>query len=738
MTLLVEFDIAEPRILKDRIVASMDGTTVDSRVGTGCYIDPVTRTVMLAPLPVTDAWATTGAGNYARYSKSQYTLTTPAAWVQYGRKFNTDYYLYGLGTNETVTTTASFAANQPMYLSLYVSGTGSEKAVILECGWGTPGAPSTVSLKVRANSDVEVWKGTVKVGDYDLNSTTAGVGQRQGRSETVAQKTLDLLLIPCRRRDLLVVSNRGGGGCVHSFEDLDPSSTTNVITAAGTFFWRVPVGQPCVQFAPLKFTIGGTAYSPIIPLRYAPSVGQVFQFIPAVDFTAFGTPAAVYNLYTTAANGTVFTQNSVDKNVRLGASLSSDGSGTPFLYALDAVTPRTTTTTANAPFNVMPYLKKLTLSVPENEPTTAQIVCREPDKMTTDGLEKARIIGDRPVRITLDGIDLFRGSTGKPVVTEGVAGKDGAAEISWQARDREHLMELYSYRDTLPYDGLTFSSVALNLVTDTGISTSDVDVTTDTFALPFSPGVSLGDWKLLPQRGDTAAQWLSRLWEDYAKTWIRGWTPTLTAGVPGYKFRFRRPDTFSTTPVLNLFETTDGAATFGVASDLRSRRTIRTLRQLPEAASANEVLVVGYDPRTRNYLQAQYDDTASQTPGTLPGSRPDNWRSQVVALQLIDTSLSTQTVVNRAKDILQERATTGRELVEWESDLLVLSDTRPLWKGDVVRVYKSASAVGVGVPRGDYRILAIPSLEFIFEGGASLLSVRECTYSAVKIGPGAP
>jgi hypothetical protein len=47
-----------------------------------------------------------------------------------------------------------------------------------------------------------------------------------------------------------------------------------------------------------------------------------------------------------------------------------------------------------------------------------------------------------------------------------------------------------------------------------------------------------------------------------------------------------------------------------------------------------------------------------------------------------------------------------------------------------------ASAVGVGVPIGDYRILAIPSIEWIYEGDGTTLAVREATYTLVKIGDG--
>jgi hypothetical protein len=63
---------------------------------------------------------------------------------------------------------------------------------------------------------------------------------------------------------------------------------------------------------------------------------------------------------------------------------------------------------------------------------------------------------------------------------------------------------------------------------------------------------------------------------------------------------------------------------------------------------------------------------------------------------------------------LKDRLMTGRILIEWESDFLILSATnRPLWVRDVVTIMQPD---GVTI-KGVYRIIAIPTIEFVVEDG---------------------
>ena len=735
--LVIEFDVAEPRLLKERLIVSADGPYWDVRASTNVLLDPATSTLMLMPLPLTPAWQTTFTGNYARYAMASYTLTTSAAWVEApGPHGDTaDTYLIGLGTNEAVKTTATFSVNQAVYLSQFITGAEDDQTACIECGWGTKGSAGSVWIRIYRNGDVDIFKGTdttVPVGSYDLHGGGgAGFLTRPSKgASSIAGRFHSFCLIPCRGRELLFITNFGEGFS-HTFEDLDSQVDTNTITPASFFWWQALNGQPHVQFAPLRYASSGTGYGSKVKLRYAPASPRVFDPIPAHQ--VFTGATASYGV--AKADTTAYSPDGVTRDVRAYVNLSSDGTKTPFIYAIDLLMAATTTTTADAPFDVMPYAKKLSLSVPENGPATVEITCKSPVALEAAGLEKALIIGDRPFRVAMNGIDLIRGRMEKPKTT--LALYDPAAEIVFSGSDRDKDLEDYYFPDTLPYDGLQLKDVILDLSTSTGAALTDMDITPDTFRLPFLPSVSEGDWQLLPQRGDTPGGWLTKLRQDYAATWISGWCPTLT----GYKRRFRRPDTLSTTPVMELFESHTDAAAFGIVSNLRSRRTIRALRLMPEAAEANQVIVIGYDKRTRQYIPSQYDDAASQAPGTAPGSRPDNWRGFTSRYQFIaPAEISSQQAADRARGIISDRITTGRDIIEIDCDFLIrATDNRPLWKGDVLRLYLGRVTEAF-VPRGDYRILAIPHIECVYQPdpalSGSFVPYWSATYVLLKIGPG--
>ncbi len=753
-------NIAEPRVAKNRLVVSADGSTWDYDTLFGgdkeLYIEPLTGLMMLMPLPLSDDWETNFSGNYARYGKANYNLSNESDWVEFGRTDPFDRFLQYVGDNpagQVVTTVDEFEENQAMYIACVVAGTGTENRIILECGWGPVGAPNTISLRFRANGETEVYKGTARVGSYNFRNFESEVfkrvkPKRKKKKRGTSGTTLAFTLIPRPARSLIVLSN-GGGGFEHTFGDLDYQVAYNTITSQGAFFWRVPSGLPVVQCAPVRYETSGVVYSPVINLRYAPSADQAFTGTVADGYFA-NTVSTVFPSLV-KPDGSAFTPNGVQKQVRLKASIVGDGLTTRFLYAVDMVTPRTTTSTYNAPFNLTDdegeyYCTKLSLEVPEDGPAQLRITCKSPKAMEAAGLAKARVVGDIPVRLRINGKDIFRGTTGKPMYSEAPGYIDQATVIEWIAEDREKEFDEYVFLDTFPYDGLGFSNSVKQLAKLPGYTDDDLDVTEDTFILPFSTDVSFGKWQLLPKRGDTVGQWLKKMRDDFAGNWVRGWTPTAT----GYKYRFRRPDTLSETPLMELFESDEGAAAFGIPADWITRRVVRSMKIMREFAPANQVSVIGYNEGTDTYPQAQYDDAASQNPALAPAARPDNWRGRVHSYQYIDSEILTnQAVVDRARDILIERATKDREIIEIDCDFLIRASTDlPLWKGDVVRIYKhyegekeigfSGKQIGTYEEtevRGDYRILSIPSVEFMLEGEREV-PIRPATYRLIKIGPG--
>ncbi len=726
--IVLEFDCAEPRVDKDFLSISGDGLLWDLPASSAnVWMDPVTRTVLLRPLPTTAGWGTTFTGDYARLSKTSYTLTTPAVWQDHHVGANGNVYLYGLGTNERVTTTASYAANLGWYLSVFVGGVGTERdRVAVEFTMGTPGATGTIGLKAYTDGSVELWKGTTFLKRYQPERQ--GLALRADGKVNPAGEFLDFLIIPCRLRDLLVLSNRGVQFS-HTFEDLsDDADVVNTITPAAAVSWLVPEGQAAVQLAPLRYAASGSIVTRTKTFRYPPPTGSVPEYRTVVDTLGSGAVAVVESLK--AADGsTPFSPNGTNDVARLKVALStSDTLRTPFLFASDAWYPRTRTETDGTDaLDITEHLDFLRLDVPENSPATLEFAVRGFGDLSDAGLAQIVNVGDRPVRLAAYGLDIFRGTADHPTFTDHWA--DKARRLTWHAEDRARDFEDWTFADAIPFDGdLLTDAVGFVFELPGFDAATEAVLSTDTFALPVTTGVSEGEWQFLPQRGDTAKHWLDTFRDTFAATWWAWWGPT----EDGYKWHFLKPEDLPALPGITCYRDTATADEAGVPGSTIRFRKIRTFTESRKQAEANQVIVIGRDPRTDRYLTYQWDDAAAQNPATPVGSRPSNWASgKVRRFQWLDPALTTQAAVDRAGAILVDRLTAVRRLAEWESDFLVNpTSSVALWRGDVVRI------VGYATPPNTYSDWRIVELSGEFRNEVAGGEFRHFTYRAELVAEG--
>jgi hypothetical protein len=75
-------------------------------------------------------------------------------------------------------------------------------------------------------------------------------------------------------------------------------------------------------------------------------------------------------------------------------------------------------------------------------------------------------------------------------------------------------------------------------------------------------------------------------------------------------------------------------------------------------------------------------------------------------------------------------------MIEFDATFLVYNvSNRPVWLGDVIKLIDTD---GTSV-LGNYRIIAIPSIEFVQEntpGSSTLFNVRKASYRAVRVSDG--
>ncbi len=234
--LLVEVDCPEPRPDLGRVCVGADGTSWDRAYSTG-WFDSVTNTVMPAPLPVTEGWSSNYSGLYARIPRSSYTLTTGSVWKQMEINAAGDYYLtattLGTANTEWVRTTSSYVANQGWYISAYVPNWVDKSALpFLRVQWGY-GSASTIELVFRGDGSCIVYKNGIQKGVYDQSDTNKNPGRSVTTSSAVGQRQVSLLMIPFKRRELLVTSTFGANFS-HTFEDLN-DTPGNTIVPSGSF-----------------------------------------------------------------------------------------------------------------------------------------------------------------------------------------------------------------------------------------------------------------------------------------------------------------------------------------------------------------------------------------------------------------------------------------------------------------------------------------------------------------------
>ena len=728
--LLIEVDCPEPRPQKGRLIVAADGTTWDLSKSSNVWLEPSTLTLMLAPLPVTSAWRTTYAGNYARYQKTDYTLTTPASWKQMQIKASGDYYLQSLNVTERATLTTAWSANQPAYISLYVPGLkDSDDTVILKAGWGV-GSAGSVEVWFAANGSAQVYKSGSLVGTYQRNDSNIAPQANAVYLSSVASDFITIMMIPCRRREL-VVSTSTGLSFSHVFSDLS-ALTANTIVPAAAFSWLVPQGQASVQLAKLQFATSGYAVSPVKKLRYAPPTGATFSNTYAYDAIGPGSASASYSVV--KDDLTAYTPNGVITDVRAKVTLSSStGSATFGFYEIDLVYDPEIGSTADDPVDITCDVERLSISVDDNGRATCSLTTRR-KPITDAGVDQPQITSDRPIRIALsDGavsptyIDVFRGTLTPPEITyeEGDTTKDWSIFV-YSGQDRSRDFDLAYIVESYPYDGLFAINAIIDLMLIAGYDANTYyGGDNPLLELPYNPNISKGQYALAPDFFDTVGGYLDKLKNDYYANWITGWMPTTS----GYLYVWQDTPNASTTPVMTLYQSIAAATTAGVTEVLRPKRVVRRMSSHYETPEATQVQVVGQDPATGLFITKSLVDTAAETASTAPASRPYNWRGRPVPYQLRDPALTTQDAVDQACDILYDRLTTGRILIEWESDFLVLSsNNRPLWLGDVVRIMEPDGTT----TKGDYRIIGIPTIDFVTEQ-TSGFSVRKAVYRGQKV-----
>lgn len=705
--LTVSIDTQQTRVNLKPVASCVNHGEWEKGLLSNCIVEPVTGDLILMPRAWESGWETSNSGNYIKLLKADFTGITSALWNQYD-KDNTGAGKVWLNApngatpnSESALTVTSYPKNQAFHFSFHVYGSGTQFECA-RCGWSdTPGYTNGVGLRFWANGDVWVYKDGNFVGEGKYNT---------GPSQNVVFK---ISLIPCRRRELLIVTD-AGQGFIHTFEDIAEDDTTASITPAGKFWVRFPGSTtPDFRLGVLKFNTSGTAYGLASAFTQS-STGATTFLVGSYGGTA-PTPTFCDPITLGAQSG---------KPVRLKLALTGSGSDTCFVKGVFGFKAAATADTPSSPTVLDNYLLDFTLSVPDDPGgVTASMMLKSPYAIEQAGAVGLRSVSNRPIKVRANDLTIIDG------LTEGGAWDDAITDetrrFHFEVRDRWKSLERCTIDAPWVLDGLNFRTAIIQLLDYAIKGGYSADIETTTYSLP---NVAGDEWSYQIDAGETVANAIRKLFETFASTWVYGFKPTTT----GIVFFANSLPTLGTTAKKTLYlNKSDSDAASVDEADAR-RVWVRKFHEDMLEPEANEIIVSGYDIQASRPIVRIFRDDSKIDPTLNVADRTAGWQGEVLTVGVQDPTLNTQQALSDAMDLLSDRLTLPRRLTQFECEMLWYTSgisQVPVWRGDVIEIVNVAD----GGSTVKYRILSFET-EFKSEFGFDdELESRRARYVAEEI-----
>jgi hypothetical protein len=468
--------------------------------------------------------------------------------------------------------------------------------------------------------------------------------------------------------------------------------------------------------------------------RYAPEVADWGTVQKQWYHEYFGQggafPSIVPSIVRDVAGFPAFTPNGVNKQVRVKVEFAGASGGTNTgIYCADCWVDPPYSGTYAGNYDVTTAIESLSIKVNEDGRATLEMTSRA-KRLIDLGISQPTITGDRPVAVqiksnhpTKQWVDIFRGTLSAPRI-DYLHGDvpPNMATLTFSGEDRYGDFDVSMFPEAIPLDYSQIGPVLTNIMPMAGYDPTIYlyQAHASTFTTPYSADISKSAYSVIPKRGDYIGGFIQQFKDEYLANWIVGWRPTDSATpVGGYRFWIADPAYLSNTPVMTLWQSTYDAIAYGALTNVQSvKRTIRTMTRYFEEPECNQVAVIGADPKTNQLLYSYAIDSGSQNPTTAPAARPQNWRGRPIQYILTDQSLTNQYAVNSSATLLYNRLTTGRQLIDVQTDLLYWLDgtnhINVVWIGDVLQVMASSDKYDLVTPPGVLGQYRVVSLEISF------------------------
>jgi hypothetical protein len=678
------------------------------------FVDPATDTLMCRPGCEYGDWENTNTGIFAKWSRGDFT-TVPGAgdagWPDADPVVNPGDGPWIYYPNNTVDVEGllnfSLDVNQAVNAEWYAPPKIPADAIAGEIGWNNAitGA-NGVSVRFYYGGRAEVWKDGLKQGEYTMSGQKKHRRNKNKAAKAAAPSAqyVRVTLIPCRGRELVVMSSMGAG-FTHVFEDIPEGTVGASITTASPFWFRVPAGSSVNhRFSLCQFSAGGDAFSTASKFRVdpTPTPDGGFQSWQLADLTG-GTVALSP---ADAVGGGAYLDNV--RGVRIKASLVGVGGRSPFVFAARIYTKSQTASTPDGPIDITRYLEAGAgiESTDTNSGVTGHATFRNSPAIEALGVvnfatkthRSFQIIDDDDV-VWVDGVmmppetevDIVFDADGKATYEHD--GSNGAETVSFALRDRMQLAEEYQFYDDAPHDGELLADAFTADAQQMGFQAAEIHCSDfDGFRLPGAGDVTDRNFNVVQKAGDHGQGALQRYHETFAANAFFGLDPDgglqLTAA-----------GEMPTEPVATLYDSLATMDRLGETADYRL--LIRKLKVIILGPEANDVFAVGMDYRTRRPLIAHKRDDGSIDPTLPPGDRPLNHVGSILSFSQGSPQLATQEACNWACGLNYDRLTPVRAIVEIECD-----GKAKYRRGQVLRL----ELLDSGLPRALAQIATAPGI----------------------------
>ena len=255
---------------------------------------------------------------------------------------------------------------------------------------------------------------------------------------------------------------------------------------------------------------------------------------------------------------------------------------------------------------------------------------------------------------------------------------------------KQHLNKMYF--DTAPnFDSIFLPGIVVQSINMSGSGLNDpnkVDLlasnTIETYQVPLNRSNSNGQYNFGFNMGESAGSFIEQVRSNFANNFVfyHGHTYQLQ---DLYKNEIISYMTFylrdlsvipaETPPIILYFNEETAETNGGIPVYESYKRTIRSMSRTYEQPEANRIVIVGIDKSTSDRITVVLNDTASQYTPALPVNRPNNWLGEVLPFVQASEKLNSIQDVNQVAEQYFNRITTGRDLIEFESEILTWFDS---------------------------------------------------------------